>query len=446
MQNYLKVSLILCCYGFLREMRPSEPFVTEFLSDQRWRNITSTELNREVYPVGTYSYLVLLIIVFLITDILRYKPIIILSSCMGIAVYSMLLWTKSLLSLQIVQVIYGTFMAAEVAYYTYMYARVDRTKYQQVTGHTRAAILAGRFSASLLGQLLYSFHVMNIRDLNYITLGAQILSLPLGFILPGVGISLYFYSTSSKTVSHPSINDDPSENSIENDMSSGNKLTHPVKAQFSPSRAADLLWTHFIQAYSNMTVVQSSIWWSLAMAGFLMIQSYVQLLWQDIDPDTKNLYNGAVEAILTLLGTFGALIAGSINMKFYERYSMWILSFCASLEGGMILISAFTDEIFVAYAMYICFGILYNFMITLISAHVAKQLADESFGLIFGINTFMALVFQTILTVSVAAEGGFALDIREQFITYGGYFIGLAFVYVIVAIVQLVLKCSRRNE
>lgn len=77
------------------------------------------------------------------------------------------------------------------------------------------------------------------------------------------------------------------------------------------------------------------------------------------------------------------------------------------------------------------------------SAHVAKQLADDSFGLIFGINTFLALLFQTILTISVASEGGFALDIQGQFVTYGGYFLGLAVIYALVAIVQLLLKVSR---
>lgn len=52
-------------------MRPSEPFVTEFLSNGVWRNVTSEQVNREIYPFGTYSYLAQLCVVFLITDILR---------------------------------------------------------------------------------------------------------------------------------------------------------------------------------------------------------------------------------------------------------------------------------------------------------------------------------------------------------------------------------------
>lgn len=77
MLNWIKVTLILCLFGLLREIRPSEPFVSDFLVE--WRNITNEQLQREIYPVGTYSYLAQLVLVFLITDFLRFKPVIILS-------------------------------------------------------------------------------------------------------------------------------------------------------------------------------------------------------------------------------------------------------------------------------------------------------------------------------------------------------------------------------
>jgi solute carrier family 19 (thiamine transporter), member 2/3 len=70
MEPWLKTSLVLCAFGFFREFRPSEPFVTEFLSGE-WRNVTSVQVNQEVYPLGTYATFSLLVIVFLITDILR---------------------------------------------------------------------------------------------------------------------------------------------------------------------------------------------------------------------------------------------------------------------------------------------------------------------------------------------------------------------------------------
>ena len=53
----------------------------------------------------------------------------------------MLLWTSSLRSLQGLEVVYGTYMATEIAYYTYIYAKVDREHYPKVTSHTRASVL-----------------------------------------------------------------------------------------------------------------------------------------------------------------------------------------------------------------------------------------------------------------------------------------------------------------
>lgn len=65
-------------------------------------------------------------------------------------------------------------MATEVAYYTYIYAKVEKEQFQQVTSHTRAAILAGRTLSSVVAQVLISFKWMDYRELNYITLGGKL--------------------------------------------------------------------------------------------------------------------------------------------------------------------------------------------------------------------------------------------------------------------------------
>lgn len=62
-------------------------------------------------------------------------------------------------------------MAAEVAYYTYMYAKVEKQRYQKVTGQTRASLLSGRFVASVIAQAVISTETMDVRQLNYISLG-----------------------------------------------------------------------------------------------------------------------------------------------------------------------------------------------------------------------------------------------------------------------------------
>lgn len=70
MQSWYRISALLCTYGFFREFRPNEPFVSEFLSGE-WRDLSVDQVTQQVYPVGTYSYLALLVIAFLCTDMLR---------------------------------------------------------------------------------------------------------------------------------------------------------------------------------------------------------------------------------------------------------------------------------------------------------------------------------------------------------------------------------------
>lgn len=55
-----------------------------------------------------------------------------------------------------------------------MYAKVEKDRYQQVTGNARAAVLGGRFIASVIAQVLVTFNWMNLRELNFLTLGGNL--------------------------------------------------------------------------------------------------------------------------------------------------------------------------------------------------------------------------------------------------------------------------------
>lgn len=72
------------------------------------------------------------------------------------------------------------------------------------------------------------------------------------------------------------------------------------------------------------------------------------------------------------------------------------------------------------------------------SATVAKQLLEDSFALIFGINTLMALILQSLLTYIAITE--LDLHIRVQYYVYGGYFFVLAAIYSVIYVVRLFVK------
>lgn len=62
-----------------------------------------------------------------------------------IVTWSLLLWSHGLIPMQIMEFMYGIATSTEVAYYTYMYAKVPKEKYKEVSSFARSAILFGKF-------------------------------------------------------------------------------------------------------------------------------------------------------------------------------------------------------------------------------------------------------------------------------------------------------------
>ncbi|XP_058811529.1 folate transporter 1-like [Topomyia yanbarensis] len=429
MEKWQQISLILCIFGFLKEFRPSEPFIFEFLTGP-WHNATIEQVVQDVFPIGTYSYMAQLVVVFLITDYFRYKPLIIVAGLAGTLVWSMFVWCgSSLRALQVLEVFYGTYMAAEIAYWTYIYAKVDRKHYQKVTSHIRSATQAGRFLAATTSQTVIYYGVTDYLGLNYIALGAQLATTVWAFMLPPVPESMYFHRQEPVT-------------DEESDLSPTPKNT----ANSTCSRASSLLWYHFKSAYTSFTVIRFSLWYSLAVCLYYQITSYVQALWGSIGGRNATLWNGAVEAILTLMGSLVALLAGFVPPSWLQVNTTLLgLAAIAMLEGLGLLVATVTSSLVVSYVGYTVFGILHAFAITLVSSEIAKHISDDSFALIFGVNTMVGLVLQTLLTVAVVdSDGWFALDIRGQFTVYGYGFLGVGVLFTVFLLVELFReKCYR---
>ncbi|XP_001359907.2 thiamine transporter 2 isoform X2 [Drosophila pseudoobscura] len=435
MESWLKISWVLCIFGFLREIRPSEPYHAEILMSD-WYHVTQEEINRSVYPVGTYSYLALQIFVFLITDFLRYKPVIIANALTGILVWSTLLWTTTLTGLQVVEVFYGFYQAAEVAYYAYIYAKVDKKYYPLVTSYTRSAMFVGKLVGGLLAQLMIGMHWMVYRQLYIISITSQVLALFWSFGLPKVEKSLYFHSQSGAGKDDTKSDAAVIENGSQKPEETVEKPSPATKQSF---HAFQLLWTHFHSAYTNPTVLQWSLWYAMILAGFLQISTYMQVVWKSYDEPTIA-WNGAVDAALTALSAVFSLLAGYFPAsRLKTRTSFLTIAVLSVLQGGCILLSSWTSNIYYSYLGYVLFGGLFAFTITVASSELASSLVEDSFALVFGFNTFIALLLQCILTFVVVSENvNLNLNVFEQFTVYAFYFMVIGIVYFTVVVLQCV--------
>ncbi|XP_034248512.1 thiamine transporter 1-like isoform X2 [Thrips palmi] len=432
----------LCSFGFLKEFRPSESFVTQYLIGPE-KNFTKAQVNQDIYPVGTYSNLSLLVLVFLLTDWARYKPVIILEGLAGVVTYSLIIWGKDVPTIQVAEFFYGLFMATEVAYLTYIYAKCDKKDFQKVSGSVRSGILLGRFASGVTSQLTISLHFLTYHQLNYLTLAGVSLSVIVAAFLPSASRSIYFHRESSLQPEYNGACEDSGMSPPNNDQSLNCFMDLPLEGQesqavqessiLSPKKpcrrilsdALQAMIDDFLSAYGNAHILKWSLWWASATCGYLQVTSYIQMLWQVTATQDQQLYNGVVDAAYTLIGAIATWFVGQHKMNL-TRYSCPILTVCCLLQGTVLLISAGMVHLWVQYVLYIIFKILYHSTMVLASSEVAVSLKADSHALIFGFNMFIALCLQSIFTLAVAAKGGLELEIRSQFFVYGSYFVVLS--------------------
>jgi len=429
LEDWRLKTFLLCSYGFLKEIRPSEPYLTEYLVGNH-TGVTEDQVYHDVYPVWTYSYLAILILVFLVTDLVKYKPVIILEGFSYILTWILLLWGHGLTQMQLMQVSYGVATSTEIAYFTYIYASVSGEWYQQVTSLTRAALLLGRFLSGVLAQSLVCLGWCDFRDLNYVSLAMVGFATLITFLLPSVKNTIYFHTSN-----------DVSESGMIRPLGNGKIKEDPKTFRDKCSNAFRLVLRDFNDAFRKPYILKWSIWWALGMCGNFQVGNYIQPLWQEIQPaeDTGSscdLYNGAVEAVTTLVGAGLALILGftKFNWSIIGEPSLALISL---LDALMLYLMATTDSIIMAYVGYVVFRALYQMMITVASFEIASNITQNSYGLVFGFNTFLALGFQTILTTIVADSVGFALSPRNQFQVYAGFFLVVGLVFLVTGSITL---------
>lgn len=255
------------------------------------------QVTNEITPVLSYSYMAVLIPIFLLTDYLRYKPVLVLQSLSHIAIWLLLIFGSSIIAMQFMEFFYGITMAARVAYSSYIFSLVTPSYYQRMASYSRTFVLLGVFTSSVLGQVCVTAGGVTFMTLNYISLGFVCFGLILTLFLRRPKRSLFFNRR------------DPGCNGA----TSPSELDKMNCVAGEPPWCKAAAWQNlafFRMLKELQTIVQLpqlrlwSLWWIFNSAGYYLILYYVHILWNDIYPTTDNrkVYNGGVEAVSTLLG------------------------------------------------------------------------------------------------------------------------------------------------
>lgn len=251
-----------------------------------------------MFPIWTYSYLSLLCPVFLLTDFLRYKPIIITQGLFLIINYTILCFAESVTAMTYLQFNFAMVTSTEVGYFSYIYSVIPPERYQQATGYVRSAMLIGYTFGATLGQLLISLADTSYFHVNTITLGLMGVAFLISLGLPMPQHGMFFKSGTGVSADPLEEVEEPCE---------GKDLRKEAKERCCAwgnfKHSGKQMWGSLRESYSSIKMLQWSLWWSLATAGYGQVFNYVQLMWDHIEPSsTSSVYNGGVEAVCTLVG------------------------------------------------------------------------------------------------------------------------------------------------
>ncbi|XP_034460472.1 thiamine transporter 1 [Hippoglossus hippoglossus] len=445
---------LLCIYGFFSTVKPMEPFIILYMTGPD-KNLTTEEVNNQILPVWTYSYLAVLVPVFLLTDWLRYKPVVVFQCVMLFITTAMLLWTRSVPALQAMEFFYSLVTACDVAYFSYIYSVVDQKRYRKATSYCRSVQLLGYTVGSVLGQLLVSFHLMSNNNIMVLTLVLTAIALLVSCLLPMPRQSMFFHrrqntksngdgttdvaehaSTSMKSLEE--IKEEKMDKSIESveDTIRAKEEEGPKDEDLKESVGSQScgqvllqLWRDFRQCYSSRQLLYWSVWWAMATCGYNQTTNYVQVLWDHVQPSQNfSIYNGGVEAVSSLLSAGAAYSVGFTEVR-WEKWGELTLGGFSGLGAAALFLMTFIGNIWVCYVGYIIFKCMYMLLITIAMYQIAADLTMERYALVFGMNNFGSLALQTIITAVVVDSGGLGLAIIPQFTIYASYFSLIAVVF-----------------
>ncbi|KAF0045932.1 reduced folate transporter isoform X1 [Scophthalmus maximus] len=434
--------MFLCFYGFMSSIKPGEPFITPYLLSLE-KNFTRQQVTNEITPVLIYSYMAVLVPAFLLTDLLRYKPVLVIQGVSQVVIWLILLLGTSLIEMQFMEFFYGITMACRVAYSSYIFSLVSPVLYQRVAGYSRSSVLLGVFTSSVLGQLCMSFGNVSFYTLNAISLGFVSFGLLLSMCLPWPKRSLFFnqlWNKEQKELSASGASKSELDKIKPKESESSSASAAPP---CSVSRWKDSVLVQMLLEVRNVVKRPNmrlwSLWWVFNSTGYYLVLFYVHILWNTVYPATENnnVYNGGVEAASTLLSAIASFAAGFVKIR-WNIWSELVIGIITALQAGLLLLMSTTDNILVCYTAYVLFRGFYQFLVPIATFQIASSLTKELCALVFGINTFLGTILKSIIILIFSDKRGLALDVHSQFLVYFVYFILLIVVYFVCAAVVII--------
>ncbi|KAL5233325.1 hypothetical protein ACI65C_000735 [Semiaphis heraclei] len=430
MDHWKFITVMVTVFTFTVEIRPMDSFLTAYLTSPSV-NATLKEVSDVLTPLRIYFGVIGSFLVFLSSDYLRYKPVMIFNGILGMAAYANLINSPTTFRIMVTEVCLSLFACIEMAYYGYLYSKIeDKEHYQIATGFAKSGMLSGTCVGGLLGQLVVYFNDRNYSVLPYYSLAFVTFATAWACFLPSVGNSKTFVharDVRGKVFSNATIRDPGISK-----YSSTEKFDTPNIVQ------SEIQFNHFCDfrhSYADRTVLMWSIWYVIAMAAFTQTNLYVNILYTyivDESNDKHILLNGVVDCLATMCAAISTYHIGKVKVN-WNDYGFAFLAFCSLVIALLLSLGYYSENIIVVYLMYICFDTVVQSVFVIAMSQIAKQLKHNFYTSVLGFNAFLGIVLSTCLS-SLLVRIGTSLPVR--FLVYSSTFVILGVVYGCTAVIH----------
>nr|AAC53288.1 reduced folate carrier [Mus musculus] len=342
----------LCFFGFMAQLRPGESFITPFLLE---RKFTKEQVTNEIIPMLPYSHLAVLVPVFLLTDYLRYKPVLVLQCLSFVCVWLLLLLGTSVVHMQLMEVFYSVTMAARIAYSSYIFSLVHPSRYQRMASYSRAAVLLGVFISSVLGQALVTVGHISTYTLNCVSLGFILFSLVLSLFLKRPKRSLFFNRSTLARGALPCELDQMHPGPDRPETRKLDRMLGTCRDSFLVRMLSEL-----VENARQPQLRLWCLWWVFNSSGYYLITYYVHVLWRSTDSSLS--YNGAVDAASTLLSAITSFSAGFLSIR-WTLWSKLVIAGVIAIQASLVFCMFQIRDIWVCYVTFVLFRGAYQFLV-----------------------------------------------------------------------------------
>uniref|UniRef100_A0A1I8B1E0 MFS domain-containing protein n=1 Tax=Meloidogyne hapla TaxID=6305 RepID=A0A1I8B1E0_MELHA len=408
--NWKLTVALVCTFGILKKFRPGTPFLTPYLRSPQFKNFTNEQIYGQIYTYWAYSNLISMIPISLCIDWLKFTPIIILEALLLFVTWSLLIFGHSIFHMQLMQICFGKFLnlfknmtgkkslsfkgiatSADVAYTSYLYSVVNKSKYKRVTSLIRMATMTGKFAAYSFGQFLISS------------------------------------STNEKL------------NSLnKTDQQENEKIKETIelleKSKKDLNKTKEIFLNKFICHYRNVNVSCWSIFAILTTCGIYLVMNYEQSLWAHRKVDKSLILNGFVEGLNTILSAICLTFLQFIKIK-WENYRPFVFVGSSLVFSSLIFGMIYFGNILTDYTLYMFLYILFSVLEAVASNQIATNMHSDAYGLVFGINNFITILSITLFTfILIDKNGPLNLEIEQMFISFSIFFLSIAFLFALMEI------------